>query len=106
MGEDFLGFLSNIVQVFPSFAHRPLYLTGEVSTNTKLLTVYIHGVCCLHRVMLVCSARATGNGAHEIFRDVHTIHHQNILLRAKPACPPSQVCYWRRVAVLIIHADL
>jgi len=30
MGEDFLGFLSNLVQVFPSLAKRPLYLTGEV----------------------------------------------------------------------------
>ncbi|KIM79111.1 hypothetical protein PILCRDRAFT_823685 [Piloderma croceum F 1598] len=29
MAEDFLGFLSNLVQVFPSLATRPLYLTGE-----------------------------------------------------------------------------
>jgi hypothetical protein len=32
MGEDFLGFLRNLVQVFPSLAKRPLYLTGEVSS--------------------------------------------------------------------------
>ena len=39
MGEDFLGFLSNLVQVFPSLAKRPLYLTGEVkfSPNCKIL---------------------------------------------------------------------
>ncbi|KDQ51766.1 hypothetical protein JAAARDRAFT_40793 [Jaapia argillacea MUCL 33604] len=29
MAEDFLGFLSNLVSVFPSLKVRPLYLTGE-----------------------------------------------------------------------------
>ncbi|KLO07455.1 alpha/beta-hydrolase [Schizopora paradoxa] len=29
MGSDFLGFLSNLVKIFPSLATRPLYLTGE-----------------------------------------------------------------------------
>jgi carboxypeptidase D len=29
MAQDFLGFLSNLVLVFPSLAERPLYLTGE-----------------------------------------------------------------------------
>ncbi|KAJ7812359.1 alpha/beta-hydrolase [Mycena olivaceomarginata] len=28
-GEDFIGFLSNLVKVFPSLATRPLFLTGE-----------------------------------------------------------------------------
>ncbi|KLO10865.1 alpha/beta-hydrolase [Schizopora paradoxa] len=29
MAADFFGFLSNFIKVFPSFANRPLYLTGE-----------------------------------------------------------------------------
>ncbi|KAJ7238698.1 alpha/beta-hydrolase [Mycena rebaudengoi] len=29
MGADFVGFLANIVKIFPSLAKRPLYLTGE-----------------------------------------------------------------------------
>ncbi|KAK7039320.1 carboxypeptidase [Favolaschia claudopus] len=29
VGEDFIGFLSNLVNIFPSLATRPLYLTGE-----------------------------------------------------------------------------
>ncbi|KAI1786917.1 alpha/beta-hydrolase [Ganoderma leucocontextum] len=29
MGEDFVGFLTNLVSVFPSLATRPLYLIGE-----------------------------------------------------------------------------
>ena len=74
MGEDFLSFLRNLVQVFPSLARRPLYLMGEVS-NPKLLAAYVYGVRCLRRVMLVCSARATRSGAHEISRDVYTIYH-------------------------------
>lgn len=36
MGEDFLGFLSNLVQVFPSLAKRPLYLTGEVRMQMQM----------------------------------------------------------------------
>ncbi|KAF8521294.1 alpha/beta-hydrolase [Gautieria morchelliformis] len=36
MGEDFLGFLSNLVQVFPSLAKRPLYLTGESYAGTYI----------------------------------------------------------------------
>ncbi|KAJ7574418.1 Alpha/Beta hydrolase protein [Mycena floridula] len=29
MGEDFMGFLANLVKVFPSLATRPLHLSGE-----------------------------------------------------------------------------
>ncbi|KAJ7062145.1 alpha/beta-hydrolase [Mycena amicta] len=29
MGEDFIGFLTNLVKVFPGLAKRPLYLMGE-----------------------------------------------------------------------------
>ncbi|KAL0059396.1 hypothetical protein AAF712_013837 [Marasmius tenuissimus] len=29
IGEDFMGFLGNLVKVFPNLAGRPLYLTGE-----------------------------------------------------------------------------
>ncbi|CAK5283248.1 unnamed protein product [Mycena citricolor] len=29
MGADFMGFLGNLVKVFPELAHRPLHLTGE-----------------------------------------------------------------------------
>ncbi|KAJ7202095.1 alpha/beta-hydrolase [Mycena pura] len=34
MGEDFVGFLSNIVKIFPSLATRPLYLMGESYAGT------------------------------------------------------------------------
>ncbi|KAF8524845.1 Alpha/Beta hydrolase protein [Hysterangium stoloniferum] len=36
MGEDFLGFLTNLVQVFPSLARRPLYLTGKSYAGTYI----------------------------------------------------------------------
>ncbi|KAF8524855.1 alpha/beta-hydrolase [Hysterangium stoloniferum] len=36
MGEDFLGFLANLAQVFPSLAKRPLYLTGESYAGTYI----------------------------------------------------------------------
>ncbi|KAF8524852.1 alpha/beta-hydrolase [Hysterangium stoloniferum] len=36
MGEDFLGFLANLVQVFPSLAKRPLYLIGESYAGTYI----------------------------------------------------------------------
>lgn len=34
VGEDFIGFLSNLVKVFPSLATRPMYLTGESYAGT------------------------------------------------------------------------
>ncbi|KAF5358669.1 hypothetical protein D9758_007755 [Tetrapyrgos nigripes] len=34
MGQDFLGFLTNLVKVFPSLATRPFYLTGESYAGT------------------------------------------------------------------------
>ncbi|KZT28980.1 alpha/beta-hydrolase [Neolentinus lepideus HHB14362 ss-1] len=36
MGQDFLGFLSNLVKVFPSLAERPFYLTGESYAGTYI----------------------------------------------------------------------
>ncbi|KAJ3553097.1 hypothetical protein NM688_g3802 [Phlebia brevispora] len=36
MGEDFFRFLSNLVKVFPSLKHRPLYLTGESYAGTYI----------------------------------------------------------------------
>ncbi|KAJ7853808.1 alpha/beta-hydrolase [Mycena olivaceomarginata] len=36
MGEDFLGFLSNLVKIFPSLATRPLYLMGESYAGTYI----------------------------------------------------------------------
>ncbi|KAJ6602725.1 alpha/beta-hydrolase [Mycena vulgaris] len=36
MGRDFVGFLSNIVKIFPSLAKRPLYLTGESYAGTYI----------------------------------------------------------------------
>ncbi|KAJ8474878.1 hypothetical protein ONZ45_g15798 [Pleurotus djamor] len=36
MGQDFVGFLSNLVKVFPSLATRPLYLTGESYAGTYI----------------------------------------------------------------------
>ncbi|KAF9005246.1 Alpha/Beta hydrolase protein [Cyathus striatus] len=36
MGRDFMGFLANLVKVFPSLAHRPLHLTGESYAGTYI----------------------------------------------------------------------
>ncbi|KIY69108.1 alpha/beta-hydrolase [Cylindrobasidium torrendii FP15055 ss-10] len=36
MGRDFMGFLSNLVKVFPALATRPLYLTGESYAGTYI----------------------------------------------------------------------
>ncbi|KAJ7769203.1 alpha/beta-hydrolase [Mycena maculata] len=36
MGEDFVGFLSNLVKIFPSLATRPLYLMGESYAGTYI----------------------------------------------------------------------
>ncbi|TFK54453.1 alpha/beta-hydrolase [Heliocybe sulcata] len=36
MGQDFLGFLTNLVKVFPSLAERPFYLTGESYAGTYI----------------------------------------------------------------------
>ncbi|CDO76988.1 hypothetical protein BN946_scf184298.g15 [Trametes cinnabarina] len=41
-GEDFLGFLSNIVKVFPSLATRPLFLTGESYAGTYIPYITKH----------------------------------------------------------------
>ncbi|KAK7690975.1 hypothetical protein QCA50_006078 [Cerrena zonata] len=41
-GEDFLGFLSNVVKVFPSLATRPLYLTGESYAGTYIPYITKH----------------------------------------------------------------
>jgi carboxypeptidase D len=62
MGEDFIGFLANLAQVFPSLAKRPLYLTGEVSTdvNDPLLILIAFG-----RVMPVCWSCSTPSPAHQ-----------------------------------------
>ncbi|KAF8516785.1 Alpha/Beta hydrolase protein [Gautieria morchelliformis] len=38
VGVDFMGFLSNLVQVFPALATRPLYLTGESYAGTYFST--------------------------------------------------------------------
>ncbi|KAI0794497.1 alpha/beta-hydrolase [Fomes fomentarius] len=37
VGRDFMGFLENLVKVFPSLAKRPLYLTGETVHHEGLL---------------------------------------------------------------------
>ncbi|KAJ6483954.1 alpha/beta-hydrolase [Mycena sanguinolenta] len=42
MGEDFIGFLSNLVKVFPSLATRPLYLTGESYAGTYIPYITKH----------------------------------------------------------------
>ncbi|KAI0349727.1 alpha/beta-hydrolase [Trametes cingulata] len=42
MGDDFLGFLSNLVSVFPSLATRPLYLTGESYAGTFIPYIAKH----------------------------------------------------------------
>ncbi|KAE9404117.1 alpha/beta-hydrolase [Gymnopus androsaceus JB14] len=36
VGEDFVGFLTNLVKVFPSLAHRPFYLIGESYAGTYI----------------------------------------------------------------------
>ncbi|OJT09784.1 Vitellogenic carboxypeptidase [Trametes pubescens] len=36
MGRDFMGFLENLVKVFPSLKKRPLYLTGESYSGTYI----------------------------------------------------------------------
>ncbi|OSD04770.1 alpha/beta-hydrolase [Trametes coccinea BRFM310] len=36
MGRDFMGFLENLVKVFPSLKTRPLYLTGESYAGTYI----------------------------------------------------------------------
>ncbi|KAI0730653.1 alpha/beta-hydrolase [Earliella scabrosa] len=36
VGRDFMGFLENLVKVFPSLAQRPLYLTGESYAGTYI----------------------------------------------------------------------
>ncbi|KAF5358649.1 hypothetical protein D9758_007744 [Tetrapyrgos nigripes] len=36
VGRDFVGFLSNLVRVFPSLATRPFYLTGESYAGTYI----------------------------------------------------------------------
>ncbi|KAI8996603.1 alpha/beta-hydrolase [Trametes punicea] len=36
MGRDFMGFLGNLVKVFPSLKTRPLYLTGESYSGTYI----------------------------------------------------------------------
>lgn len=36
MGQDFMGFLSNLVKVFPSLKTRPLHLTGESYAGTYI----------------------------------------------------------------------
>ncbi|KAH9893404.1 alpha/beta-hydrolase [Cubamyces lactineus] len=36
MGRDFMGFLSNLVKVFPSLKTRPMYLTGESYAGTYI----------------------------------------------------------------------
>lgn len=54
MGEDFLGFLSNLVQVFPSLAKRPLYLTGEVRSFYPSKFLPFNHLPNPLRVMQVC----------------------------------------------------
>ncbi|KAI0787996.1 Alpha/Beta hydrolase protein [Fomes fomentarius] len=41
-GEDFVGFLSNLVRVFPSLATRPLFLTGESYAGTYIPYITKH----------------------------------------------------------------
>uniref|UniRef100_A0A0W0G8I5 Carboxypeptidase n=1 Tax=Moniliophthora roreri TaxID=221103 RepID=A0A0W0G8I5_MONRR len=36
MGQDFMGFLGNLVKVFPNLAGRPLYLSGESYAGTYI----------------------------------------------------------------------
>ncbi|KAI0773275.1 alpha/beta-hydrolase [Trametes elegans] len=39
VGTDFMGFLTNLVKVFPSLQTRPLYLTGESYAGTYILYI-------------------------------------------------------------------
>ncbi|KAJ7200472.1 Alpha/Beta hydrolase protein [Mycena haematopus] len=41
-GEDFIGFLSNLVKVFPSLATRPLFLSGESYAGTYIPYITKH----------------------------------------------------------------
>jgi len=38
MAADFFGFLANFIKVFPAFAKRPLYLTGESYAGTYIVS--------------------------------------------------------------------
>lgn len=55
MADDFVGFLRNLVKVFPSVGRRPVYLTGEIlpllivqSISTADLFVLCRGELCRH----------------------------------------------------------
>ncbi|KAJ3809239.1 alpha/beta-hydrolase [Lentinula lateritia] len=39
LGQDFVGFLTNLVKVFPSLATRPFYLTGESYAGTFIMLI-------------------------------------------------------------------
>ncbi|KAL5492153.1 hypothetical protein ACEPAI_3600 [Sanghuangporus weigelae] len=62
MGEDFLGFLSNLVKVFPSLATRPLLLTGESYAGTYIPYI-MKSIFSAENPPVNLSKAAIGNGA-------------------------------------------
>ena len=46
VASDFLGFLSNLVKVFPSLSTRPLYLAGESYAGMYIVRLLL----CIHDV--------------------------------------------------------
>lgn len=41
MGDDFMGFLSNLIQIFPTLRHRSLFMMGEVSFVSSFFKQYV-----------------------------------------------------------------
>lgn len=70
-----MGFLENLVKVFPSLRERPLILTGESYAGTYI-------VSCVYSVISVrCSDNSTA------------VHHEDLFQHEKPTCESQQVCY-------------
>ncbi|KAH9951054.1 alpha/beta-hydrolase [Amylocystis lapponica] len=62
MGSDFMGFLENLVKVFPSLKSRPLYLTGESYAGTYIVPIYYQGVLRLIQPPVNLTRIAIGDG--------------------------------------------
>ena len=75
-----MGFLSNLVKVFPSLATRPMHLTGESYAGTYIVSTYNPAV------LGKCDRLYTGLA----------LHYENVLWHGEPACAYRQVRYWRR----------
>jgi hypothetical protein len=75
-----VGFLANLVKVFPSLATRPLYVTGESYAGTYIVSRHHYGQTVFGLIVMRLIDVA--------------VHHEDDLFDREPSRERNEGCHW------------